>query len=86
VGGFTLPLSPKLARHHAAGGPIRVADQQYGWQMTMAVWAVLCLVLFLVTFSTTKERNPAGLEGKKPRPNRILPISSKTTRGKSCFS
>ena len=47
VGGFTLPLVAKFAVGH---------DKQYGWQMTMAVWAVLCLVLFLITFTTTKER------------------------------
>lgn len=47
VGGFTLPLVAKFAVGH---------DKQYGWQMTMAVWAVLCLVLFLITFSTTTER------------------------------
>ena len=56
VGGFTLPLVAKLARHHAGGGVIRLEDQQYGWQMTMTIWAVLCLILFLLTFSTTKER------------------------------
>jgi glycoside/pentoside/hexuronide:cation symporter, GPH family len=56
VGGFTLPLVAKLARSHAAGGTVGVADQQYGWQMTMAIWAGLCLMLFLFTFSTTKER------------------------------
>jgi GPH family glycoside/pentoside/hexuronide:cation symporter len=47
VGGFTLPLVEKFARGH---------DRQYGWQMTMTVWAVLCLVLFLITFFMTKER------------------------------
>jgi glycoside/pentoside/hexuronide:cation symporter, GPH family len=47
VGGFTLPLVAKFAVGH---------DKQYGWQMTMAVWAVLCLVLFLITFTTTRER------------------------------
>jgi len=56
VGGFTLPLVAKLARQHAGGGVIRLEDQQYGWQMTMTIWAVLCLILFLLTFSTTKER------------------------------
>ncbi len=56
VGGFTLPLVAKLARHHAAGGIVGVADQQYGWRLTMTIWAVLCLVLFLITFTTTKER------------------------------
>jgi len=47
VGGFTLPLVAKFA----AG-----SDRQYGWQMTMTIWAVLCLVLFLITFLTTRER------------------------------
>ena len=47
VGGFTLPLVAKFTVGH---------DKQYGWQMTMAVWAVLCLVLFMVTFFTTRER------------------------------
>lgn len=47
VGGLTLPLVAKFAVGH---------DRQYGWQMTMTVWAVLCLVLFLITFATTKER------------------------------
>ena len=47
VGGFTLPLVAKFAAGH---------DRQHGWQMTMTLWAVLCLVLFLVTFATTRER------------------------------
>jgi glycoside/pentoside/hexuronide:cation symporter, GPH family len=47
VGGFTLPLVAKFAAGH---------DKQYGWQMTMSVWAGLCLVLFLITFFTTRER------------------------------
>jgi glycoside/pentoside/hexuronide:cation symporter, GPH family len=47
VGGFTLPLVAKFAVGH---------DKQYGWQMTMSIWAALCLVLFLITFFTTRER------------------------------
>ena len=47
VGGFTLPLVAKFAAGH---------DRQHGWQMTMTLWAVLCLVLFLITFLTTRER------------------------------
>jgi Na+/melibiose symporter-like transporter len=47
VGGLTLPLVAKFAVGH---------DRQHGWQMTMAVWAVLCLILFLITFATTRER------------------------------
>lgn len=47
VGGFTLPLVAKFAAGH---------DLQYGWRMTMTIWAVLCLVLFIITFLSTKER------------------------------
>jgi Na+/melibiose symporter-like transporter len=41
VGGFTLPLVAKFAIGH---------DRRHGWQVTMTIWAVLCLVLFLITF------------------------------------
>jgi GPH family glycoside/pentoside/hexuronide:cation symporter len=59
VGGFTLPLVAKFAVGH---------DRQYGWQMTMTIWAVLCLVLFLITFSTTKERiKPITREKSSPK-------------------
>jgi GPH family glycoside/pentoside/hexuronide:cation symporter len=47
VGGFTLPLVAKFALGR---------DRQYGWQMTMTVWAILCLILFMITFFTTRER------------------------------
>ncbi len=47
VGGFTLPLVAKFAVGH---------DKQYGWQMTMILWSGLCLILFLITFFTTRER------------------------------
>ncbi|MGH8024410.1 MAG: MFS transporter [Limisphaerales bacterium] len=47
VGGFTLPLVAKFAVGHS---------RQYGWRMTMTLWAILCLVLFLITFATTRER------------------------------
>ncbi len=55
VGGFTLPLVAKFAVGH---------DRAYGWQMTMTIWAVLCLVLFLVTFLTTRERIQPVVETK----------------------
>ena len=66
VGGFTLPLVAKFAGHHAAGGVIGLGDKQYGWQMTMTVWAVLCLVLFLITFATTRERIQPIKKEKSP--------------------
>jgi Na+/melibiose symporter-like transporter len=56
VGGFTLPLVAKFAAQHAGGNAVTVADKQHGWQVTMTIWAVLCLVLFLITFVTTRER------------------------------
>ena len=59
VGGFTLPLVAKFAAGH---------DRQYGWQMTMGIWAVLCLVLFFITFVTTKERiQPVTQEKSSPK-------------------
>ena len=69
VGGFTLPLVAKFARHHAASGAIQAwSDKQYGWHMTMALWAVLCLFLFLITFSTTRERiRPLKKEQQSPK-------------------
>jgi Na+/melibiose symporter-like transporter len=47
VGGLTLPLVAKFARG---------STLQHGWQMTMTLWAGLCLVLFVVTFLSTRER------------------------------
>ncbi|MGA2281349.1 MAG: glycoside-pentoside-hexuronide (GPH):cation symporter [Verrucomicrobiota bacterium] len=47
VGGFTLTLVAKFAQGH---------DRAHGWQMTMSIWAALCLVLFLITFFSAKER------------------------------
>ena len=59
VGGFTLPLVAKFAEGH---------DRQHGWQVTMTLWAVVCLVLFLITFSTTRERvQPVAKAGSSPK-------------------
>jgi Na+/melibiose symporter-like transporter len=63
VGGFTLTLVAKFAEGR---------DRAHGWQMTMGIWAVLCLILFLITFSTTKER--------------IKPISEVKTSPRQDFS
>jgi len=57
VGGCTLPLIAKFSVGH---------DRQYGWQMTMTVWAVLCLILFLITFATTRERIVPVVQEKRP--------------------
>jgi Na+/melibiose symporter-like transporter len=46
VGGFTLPLVAKFGQGNNAKG----------WQMTMGLWAVICVGLFLITFLTTRER------------------------------
>jgi Na+/melibiose symporter-like transporter len=48
VGGFTLTLVAKFAGS--------THNRQHGWSMTMGVWAVVCLVLFMITFLSTKER------------------------------
>ena len=46
VGGFTLPLVAKLGQGNNA----------HGWQMTMGLWAVICVACFVITFATTRER------------------------------
>lgn len=46
VGGFTLPLVAKFGAGNAARG----------WQITMSIWATVCVVCFLITFATTRER------------------------------
>ncbi|MGA9773032.1 MAG: MFS transporter [Blastocatellia bacterium] len=46
VGGFTLPLVAKFGQGNTAKG----------WQLTMALWATVCVVLFFITFLTTRER------------------------------
>lgn len=46
VGGFTLPLVSKFGQ----------GDDSKGWQMTIGLWAVICVILFLITFLSTKER------------------------------
>ena len=59
VGGLTLPLVAKFAIGH---------DLQYGWRMTMTIWAVLCLILFVTTFLTTRERvQPVSHEKSSPK-------------------
>ena len=58
VGGFTLPLVAKFAEG---------SDRKHGYQVTMGIWAALCLVLFLITFVTTRERiQPATREKTSP--------------------
>ena len=58
VGGCTLPLVAKFAAGH---------DRQYGWRMTMSVWALLCLALFVITFLFTRERiEPAKESNSSP--------------------
>jgi len=59
VGGLTLPLVAKFAEGH---------DAAYGWRMTMTLWAGLCLVLFIITFVTTRERVvPIAMVQSSPR-------------------
>jgi len=46
VAGLTLPLVAKFGQGNDAKG----------WQATIGLWAVLCVVLFVMTFLTTRER------------------------------
>jgi Na+/melibiose symporter-like transporter len=52
VTGFTLPLVAKFAAEFGEGTTARAT----GWEMTMGLWAVVCVVCFLITFFTTRER------------------------------
>jgi GPH family glycoside/pentoside/hexuronide:cation symporter len=54
VGGFTLPLVAKFGQ----------GDRQKGWQMTIGLWAIICVVLFVITFFTTRERIKPNPEQK----------------------
>jgi glycoside/pentoside/hexuronide:cation symporter, GPH family len=58
VVGMTLPFVFKFA---GSGH-----DKQHGWQMTMGLWAAVCLVLFLITFAVSKERIHPKPEQKTP--------------------
>jgi glycoside/pentoside/hexuronide:cation symporter, GPH family len=52
VTGFTLPLVAKFAAEYGEGATARAT----GWEMTMGLWAVVCMVCFCITFATTRER------------------------------
>lgn len=52
VTGFTLPLVAKFAALYGEGETARAT----GWELTMGLWAVVCVVSFLITFATTRER------------------------------
>ncbi len=52
VTGFTLPLVAKFAAEYGEGPRARAV----GWEMTMGLWAIVCVVCFLITFATTRER------------------------------
>ena len=58
VGGFPLTLVAKFGHGNNARG----------WQMTMGLWAVLCVILFVITFLTTRERiQPPPEQKSSPR-------------------
>jgi len=58
VGGFTLSLVAKFGH----------GDNARGWQMTIGLWAVLCVVFFFTTFLTTRERiQPPPQQKSSPR-------------------
>jgi Na+/melibiose symporter-like transporter len=46
VGGFTMPLIAKFGQ----------GDRARGWQMTIGLWAIVCVILFIITFLSIRER------------------------------
>src|SRR5215472_11006840 len=58
VGGFTLPLVAKLGHGNNAKG----------WQMTMGLWAMVCVVCFCITYLSARERiQPDPKQKSAPR-------------------
>jgi Na+/melibiose symporter-like transporter len=67
VGGFTLPLVAKFTAV-PKDDPRYLECVRHGWQMTMTLWAGLCLGLFLITFLATRERiQPVRPEEAPPK-------------------
>jgi GPH family glycoside/pentoside/hexuronide:cation symporter len=56
VGGFTLPLVAKLGQGNNAKG----------WQMTIGLWALICIGCFVITFLSTRERIQPPAHEKVP--------------------
>jgi Na+/melibiose symporter-like transporter len=54
VGGFTLVWVAKFAGQPSASMP--QGDQAHGWQKIMGIYAIICVVCFLITFLTARER------------------------------
>jgi glycoside/pentoside/hexuronide:cation symporter, GPH family len=45
-----------------------VAGRAVGWELTMGLWAIVCIVCFLITFATTRERIvPTESQRSSPR-------------------
>jgi len=60
VVGFTLPFVAKFAAQYGHGDTATAT----GWQITMGIWAALCVLLFFITFLTCKERIEPAVEHK----------------------
>jgi Na+/melibiose symporter-like transporter len=60
VTGLTLPLVAKFAAAYGEGETARAT----GWEITMGLWAVMCVVFFLITFAVSRERIEPAAEHK----------------------
>ncbi len=58
VTGFTLPLVAKFAAEYGEGATARAT----GWEMTMGLWAIVCVIFFFFTFLSTRERIVPDIE------------------------
>lgn len=87
VGGFTLPLVAKFAAQHAGNHPVTLADRQHGWTMTMTIWGVLCLILFIITFTSTRERiKPATAQKSSPKQDFLALLNNNPWRVMWCWT
>jgi GPH family glycoside/pentoside/hexuronide:cation symporter len=77
VGGFTMPLIAKFGQ----------GDRAKGWQMTIGLWAIVCVVLFIITLlhSSPPANASCPIRSRKPPPGRISAACSRTGPGSQCL-
>ena len=65
---FTLVIRDKFAGTHTPEmtKPEWTSRLAHGWTSTMAVYAVICLICFIITFAVTKERVQPVSSEKRP--------------------
>ena len=65
---FTLVLRDRFAGPRTAGmtNEAWTSHQAHGWAVTIGIYAIICFICFIITFSTTKERVRPVSDEKPP--------------------